>query len=386
MADFLFMSKSYYILKIRIISYLFLFLLINSIFIIKYGSRQNFISIEIALFFYLISIASILLIINYYDKFTKPILRYLFVFFAIFLVIIANYLVDPMTLNVDRWSAMEVGIKALLNGEYPYTATDHMNGRTSNLPGLMLIGLPFYLMNDVGLLQVFTFLLFSFFTLQVLPSAKEKILSILLLLMSPSFFWEVIVKSDLMSNIFLGLLFIIIIRKKIESKIPINPFGLGLITSLLLMTRIVVFIPITLLLFHFFTQQNLVYKLKLILSIAVGIFLLISMVLINCPSLEILKEFNPLNLQSHYTPTALNLIVLILPIFLSHKIKNVNSLLFFSLLVMAIPIIYSFINVWYQYGMKSILINSSFDISYLGMLIPFLVILIPLNKDFKTIK
>lgn len=195
-----------------------------------------------------------------------------------------------------------------------------------------------------------------------------------------------VVKSDLMSNIFLGLLFIIIIRKKIERKIPINPFGLGLITSLLLMTRIVVFIPITLLLFHFFTQQNLVYKLKLAISIAVGIFLLISMVLINCPSLEILKEFNPLNLQSHYTPTALNLIVLILPIFLSHKVKNVNSLLFYSLLVMAIPIIYSFISVWYQYGMKSIIINSSFDISYLGMLIPFLVILIPLNKDFKTIK
>lgn len=56
---------------------------------------------------------------------------------------------------------MEVGIRSLLSGEYPYTVVDHLGGRTSNFPGLFLIVLPFYLMGSVGYLQVFTFALLS---------------------------------------------------------------------------------------------------------------------------------------------------------------------------------------------------------------------------------
>lgn len=78
------------------------------------------------------------------------------------LTIFINNSVDGELLHVDRWSAMHVGIEALLNGEYPYTAVDHLGGRTSNLPALLFLGIPFYLLGDVGYLQSFTFLGFAF--------------------------------------------------------------------------------------------------------------------------------------------------------------------------------------------------------------------------------
>jgi hypothetical protein len=128
-------------------------------------------------------------------------------FFKILVVSIAliiffiTFTTDGNTLKVDRWSAMDVAIRALLNGEYPYTAVDHLKGRTSNFPGLLILGIPFYLLGNVGSLQVFSFLLLSFVLYQA-TNIKQAIFYILLLILSPAFWWEIFAISDLMSNIF----------------------------------------------------------------------------------------------------------------------------------------------------------------------------------------
>ena len=136
----------------------FIYISINGLFVLKYLKRIPSINEWVVFFIYLLF--WVIFFKNYYSI-TRYLNRKLLFYGAVLLffsfTLLINSYVDGNTLNIDRWSAMEVGIEALLNNEYPYSAIDHLGGRTSNLPTLLFLGIPFYLIGDVGYLQSFTF-------------------------------------------------------------------------------------------------------------------------------------------------------------------------------------------------------------------------------------
>ncbi|MGG8495276.1 hypothetical protein ACQY1Q_02565 [Tenacibaculum sp. TC6] len=80
------------------------------------------------------------------NKIRRFFLAGIFLFTIVFITI--NVFVDAETLHVDRWSAMEITIKSLLKGAYPYNQLDHLGQTSSNLPALSYLGmmLPFAIM------------------------------------------------------------------------------------------------------------------------------------------------------------------------------------------------------------------------------------------------
>ena len=144
--------------KINVLLLIYLF--INSLFIIKY--TPNF-----EIFILIIYNFLIFNLLCFYDKINLNEKIFAFLFFMFIIVfflftIYLNYSVDGNTLNVDRWSALENGAKALINGDYPYNFLSHMQHKSSNLPMLMILGLPFYLIfGSVGYLQSFCLLFLS---------------------------------------------------------------------------------------------------------------------------------------------------------------------------------------------------------------------------------
>ncbi len=138
---------------------------------------------------------------------------------------------NPNDLNVDRWSAMNEGIKSIINLQYPYSAIDHLGGRTSNFPGLFILGFPFYLLHNVGYLQVFAFLLLAYTIYTFFQTNTSRLLTLILFVSSPAFFWEVTVRSDLMTNFILILIFMVLWYKRYKNKLFIQPFKLGFFTA-----------------------------------------------------------------------------------------------------------------------------------------------------------
>jgi hypothetical protein len=104
------------------------YLFVNSLFVLKYGIRQDIISEYILLVFYLSFVLGGLfflekkkIFINNLTQFRKS---FLFIAILVFLVFVAvNLIVDGQTLNTDRWSALEVSIRSVLNFEYPIANT-----------------------------------------------------------------------------------------------------------------------------------------------------------------------------------------------------------------------------------------------------------------------
>ena len=374
--------KKAFSINVLIINLIYLF--INVIFIYKYGTRQNYIPITILIFVYLL----VFLILSVENRITERFIYYLkkikFIIFCCFFSILFLFIIyhtDGNSLNTDRWSAMHVGIKALIHGEYPYTAIDHLGGRTSNFPGLLLIGLPFYLLGNVGYLQVFSFILLGY-TLDKTQNINFNYKFILFLLFSPAFWWEIFGLSDLLSNLIIIFCYILLSQKNFTFNKPIK---LGLINSFLILTRGIVAIPLTLFLFRPFLKTNYRNKLYFTITFLISTFFLILIVLKNCPNYYTLLHFNPLILQTSTLPNYVILLSLVVPLGASFLIKKFYyDFFYFSTLLLFIPIFIGFYITFLNFGIKETLLESKFDITYFTITLPFLIFYLVKNESKKV--
>ncbi|WP_134385265.1 hypothetical protein [Flavobacterium psychrophilum] len=359
-----------------------IFILINTLFVVKYASRIDAFNGYIVALIYTLLLSTIILVYirlnlkNYY----KPLFYIISILFFVFTIYL-NIIVDGNTLMVDRWSAMEVGIKALLNGEYPYSAVDHLNGRTSNLPTLLFIGIPFYFLGNIGFLQSFAFLLFIYITLKVFNTYKGRLLCILLLIFSPSYLWEIYVKSDLMSNFIIILAVVIFLQDRIFRSIKISPLFESFLLTSLIMTRITAIIPISILFFKHFYKYSIQKKI-IFIAVSLATVIIFSYICFNKVSnLEHFYKHNPFELQNRQLPSVLSLIII--PMIYSFRTKGIKSIIFLTVIFLLLPVSIAFFTSIYYSGFRATLFESSFDISYFNMVLPFL--LLSLIFDYKIL-
>jgi len=294
-----------------------------------------------------------------------------------------NISIDGNTLNVDRWSAMEVGIRALLNGQYPYSAIDHLGGRTSNLPTLIFLGIPFYLLGNIGFLQSFSFILFSYIVFIAFNNYKDRLFCLLLLILSPSYLWEIYVKSDLMSNFIIILMLMVIVQIKISKKERINPLILSFVSTAAILTRLTAIIPITLLLFKKFYNYSLKEKTLFIIVSLITITLFGYICLNKVSDFNHFKQHNPFELQNRQLPFFISFITILIPLIYSFQISNLKLLIKSSVFFLLLPILLAMLINISNNGIYTSIFNSSFDISYLNIVMPFLLIL--LTYDYKIL-
>lgn len=357
---------------------LVLVFLINGLFVIKYSVRLNYVPQSVICLFYAILFVGSLFLykrLKFFSNNFRKVDNILMVFILVifFILIFINIKVDGLTLNVDRFSALEVLISSVLSGEYPYSVLDHLDNTTSNLPGLFYLSLPFYLLGDVGFLQPFTFLFFSLVIIYSKIKNEEKIFIIALLLTSPSFFWEVIAKSDLMSNCILILIFISLWHQKFKTDYFKNIKLLAFLVALFTLTRGIVAIPITIFLFSSFCNISMKRKIAFILYLILFSLLISLPILITLPDYNFILEHNPFNHQTRYAPTLLIIISLILPFILSFKVKKSSDIFLYTTYILAGLMLITFSLNCFEEGFGENLYGNLFDISYLSMIIPFII-------------
>ncbi|QVY67408.1 hypothetical protein [Polaribacter sp. Q13] len=321
----------------------------------------------------------------YFNKLKK--FNSYFIFFSVFIflfLLFINLSIDGYSLNVDRWSAMEIGIKSLLEGKYPYAVLDHLGNTTSNFPGLFYLGLPFYLLGDVGLLQPFTLLLLLFFLFRLKIENYQKVIVLALLLFAPAYYWEIIVKSDFMSNSILLLLFISTWSSKFGKDIFKKGIFLAIISAFFVSTRGTVIIPLTLFLFSSFIKTT-TYKKVLFSSVFIISLVLISLpIFINLPNFDFIIEHNPFNHQTRYAPQFLIITALIIPFILSFKISKTSDVFLYTIYILGGLVGISFILNCIEEGFDQNIYGNLFDLSYLSIVLPF--ILFYLMEEYQNIK
>ncbi len=350
-----------------------MYMMVNSLFIIKYGESHGL--LFLIGYWIIISGAGVCYLrLSVQEKFYQWCFSSATAVFFIFSLYL-NHKVDGYSLNVDRWSAMETGIEAVLDGKYPYDIPDHMGQESSNLPVLILLGMPVYLLfGSVGYLQSFIFLLFSYTVFVLFRTYRQRLGVLLLFVISPAYVWEIYVKSDLASNFIIVAGFSGLVWNRFLARPKIRPESVSVLTALLLLTRLSSVIPAGILLFRKFYLSSAGEKLRFVSVFLVTISVILYLFFSLSPDLHTLLKHNPFFIQGTKQPLWLSVSYIILAFLLSLRIRSLYDVFLFSGILLFICVFIPFILCLAEYGYRATVADSFFDISFFNMSMPFIVI------------
>lgn len=183
-------------------------------------------------------------------------------------------------------------------------------------------------------------------------------------------------KSDLMSNLLLLIVFIDFWKEKYEREIFKETVFLGVVVGFFCLTRGVVLIPLILMLFAEFVKVKLTRKVTFFSSVVITMIIISFPVLWSIEDFKTVIENNPFNHQTKYAPVALVISALVIPFFLSRSFKSSRLIFITSFYIFCGLLLTTFILNVIEEGIWKNVYGKAFELSYLGMIIPFSIMTI----------
>ena len=364
-----------------------LFLIINSLFVAKYSIRFGYNPFVITCLYCLFAEFTFWALSKKNNLRIKETKRaYFSLMILIFVaILLLNNFVDPLKLQVDRWSAIHNFIQNLFKGIYPYSAHTHLGGYASPFPVWQIFHIPFYLLGNVGLGMLFSAILLSVFLVWFFENYHFAFYFIVLIVISPAFWYEVAVRSDLIYN-FIFCLMAIAFAHKQKYTIQNQTFRLGILCGLFLSTRISVIIPFAIFLYSDFIRSS--FKQKLIfISVSFFVFAIsfLPFIIWNFNML-FFSKFNPFLLQTRQGSLIEMILIIGLAIYFSIKWKGNFSLYSaYTSITLVTLVIISFLHRMISDNFVNGLFDSAFDLTYFTMALPFIIFALT-NTDIEELK
>lgn len=371
-----FSNDNYFLKHKTYVLHIVLFLLINGLFIVKYVSRTNFNPVLILILYSIIFVTLYSIIIKIYirklSEKTIRIIYWSFVGIIILGILLLHKLIDPLTIQVDRWSAINNFISTLFQEKYPYLAQTHLGGYGSPFPFWQFFHIPFYLMGDVGLGLLFIFIILSFSLKWILNNYRKAFVFLFLILVSPAFWYEVLVRSDLMYNFILCFIIISLIHK-IDNSINKNPLLLGILCGLFLSTRLSIVVPFAIYLIPDFWSSELKRKISFILAGLTTFLITFIPLLIWDFNALIFFEYNPFILQSRQGSIYEITFLIIMVFYFAFKWKKDFSKQFsYTGIALFLFVGVTFFHKMITDSFSNGLFSPRYDLTYFNMALPYI--------------
>lgn len=347
-----------------------IYLLANSLFVWKYATGL-FSPIMATLLYLCLMTVIIVFLFRDFRQFhlsvnTDYVYTMVLIVLAIGLVIIMKQF-DPTQVSVGRYPALHGWLERLFDGEYPYVA--HI--RPSGFPFLFILATPFYLLGDIGLMQVFAFLLFGWILFErCRTGSPNKYYIIFLLVFSPLFLFEIVTRSELFSNIVFVLFYLHLFEKYASRSGSAMSIILGLSAGFLLSTRGIVLL-IFIIFFGYYYKKRAVNRALFLFSSITGFLLtIVPFAIWNWDSFW---HQGPFAVQLLYIPSWALGLSLATAHLLGRLVKSKNkiypfiSYLLFGVVLLAMTL-YAI-----QFGWYDTILGSKFDISYFCFALPFIL-------------
>jgi len=374
-------------MRIQMMQYiaLFLYCIINVLFIQKYASRVVHLPMIVSIVYIMCLGAGWLL----YSHGTCVLRSQKTVRFAVAglfsIAAIAGFLSIPaLSLNVDRWSVITSFLNKLFSGEFPYTARSHVNNLPGPFPFYFVIAMPFYFVGSIGLLVLAGYWLFIGCLERWIPRDNDKTCIVLLLSVSPAYIWEMLSRSTIFVNVAILCAFMLATTRFIKKRGGQSCsagilFCLGIAGGCVLSTRGTIAFPLLCYYSYIFLKDKN-YKQYCITLLGTGIGFAFTILPFIIWNYTLFIQYNPFVLQSYSMPI-LFLIVFFIAAIISgrycrslYEVFSVQGILMFFLV--AVP----FINKIICLGLTKAYYQSSFDISYFLFVLPFALLTITKPK------
>lgn len=160
------------------------------------------------------------------------------------LAIVCWVLVDPESIDVDRWSAITGFWDALRDGRFPYEGRSHIGNNSGQFPFFFWLVGPISVAPDGGVLPLGTVLATAWWVWRRADPDRRAAFTVLaLLLTNLAVWWEIVVRSNLFFNAALCLP-IVIALVCTPPVAPARAAWWGAASGLVLSTRSIVAVPL----------------------------------------------------------------------------------------------------------------------------------------------
>ena len=356
--------------------------LINALFVYKYTSRITPQAWAASLLYIIIVSFLIVLLFKKYEfrasLKTQNLIYFSMVIFLSALLTLLMFQFDPQEIRVGRYPALYDWITRLINSEYPYASDTTPSG----FPFLFVMAMPFYLLGDLGFFQIFSFLAFAVLVhLRYGEKSTNRFRCILFLVAAPIFLYEIVVRSELFSNMVIVMIYLVALEaygRRAGSK---TLFLLGIIGGLLLSTRgivLLIYIPVL----GYFFRRKIINHSLFFLSMFVGFFLSLLPFLIW--DWTYFFKFGPFAVQLGHVPNwllILSIAASVVCALTSGSLKRVYSSVSFILFGV---ISAAFVLAVFNMGWDKAVLGSGFDIAYFCFALPYLLISLDFADKRKT--
>jgi len=361
---------------------LVIFQVINILFVYKYSTRflQNS---SIWVLFYLIFL-NLFLILLYQDfgfvtsgKVNNAIFLLTAILIALGTVLLMRQF-DPSRIRVGRFPALHDWITRLLDGDYPYVSPTSPSG----FPFLFLLATPFYLLADLGFMQIFALLLYALLLHRKHDSCNTIPLRTLLLLISaPVFLYEVVTRSDLFSNMVFVLFYLSMCETRLRNARTKWLVLAGIAGGLLLATRGIVLL-VYVLYFGYMFKDCLSRGSVFLVGVVVGFCaIVLPFALWNW---QYFMDYGPLAIQTSYLPIWLSLIAVVSCLYFAAQVKSITGTYRAAGFMLFVVVFLAFAISLMDKGWTASIHDDGFDISYFCFALPFLLLTIDYGRTKKN--
>lgn len=372
--------------RINPIVFFLIYFIVNFLFLTKYGIRQDkiplsvlcigFIGVNFLIFY--ISRKHFLI-----QKFNTKSVYILTAVISLIYLVFCHLLNDPVKLNIDRWETLQYSTDYWIHGKFFYDKINFLGNKSSYLPGQLLLALPFYLLNNVGYLQIAAFLLFSYAVSKQFQSSYLRFLAILMFGISLAYIYETICKSDFISSFIVSASFIAIWDMKFKDNYFKKPYLLGIILGVICLTRSVAVLPLIIFLLKPLLDTDIRSKLKITVAFASTVSILLATVVIPAENFSDLITHNPLNLQGQ-SNTFVMIFFLALSVLMSFYVRKIADVFYYSsvivFFVMISFLIQQYLRLNFDYQ------NNFFSTTYLAACLPFSIIAYCFSVQRETVE
>jgi hypothetical protein len=279
--------------------------------------------------------------------------------------------IEPRAVRVDRWSAMTAFNDRLLSGRFPYEARTHLGSRVSGLPVLFAIGLPFQLAGDVGYLQPVAFAAFVGALFAMAGRRASLWWPVVLLGASPVFLWEVAVRSDLLSNAALAVLFLVLCERWRGRPTAARVVVVAALGGLCLGTRLALAVPFIVYFVGYFRGAWRTGLAAAAGALAVFVATLLPFAAWNWTSFLV---NNPLAWQASLSPAPVQVAAALMAVAAGLGAKDLAAAAFRGGAILAASVATAFALAALRGGFAQALWGTGFDISYFDLAVPFLIV------------
>ena len=294
-------------------------------------------------------------------------------------------IIDPLNINVDRWSATTYFIDALFRGEYPYGVHTHVCNTNfpSPFPVWHYLIIPFRLCGDVGFAIIFFLWLAAVAVFSYSRSHRLVLFFMLLLIISPAFWWEIVTRSDGLSNAFLVFALILWMEKLVWT----DPDTLGgrwwlvaVVAGLVSCTRLSAIIPLAIYLFGRYVRSDVKTILLFPLIAATVVFTVFAPYIFWDTGTWIFFSRNPFMSQSTPGDPVILICMVGIAVFLSLKRTDFAlTLATIGIFIFAFMLV-SLLGVIFFSPVPVSLFGAKCDISYLTLSFPFCITALGLSS------